>query len=344
MAVSATVTPGAVVSQTDQITVSLLNQIANPTVDISGSVGSLAIGAGAIYNSNINADAAVVYSKMESTVSGKLIVGNDSNESAIVSLSGDASLAFNASTGNADLTIGADKITTAKILDDNITTAKILDANITTAKLANLDPSPAGSFTHSSVTINAQGQVTAAASGTVSHPTARIQSFPDGGTWTAPSGVTRAKFTIVGGGGGGYGVGWAAIQYRGGGGGGIAIVSAAVTPSTGYAITVGGGGTDGSYGTAATNGGDSTVVVGATTYTGGGGNKGGTSSGLDGSGGTATNGDVDMTGGGAAIGSATNGMGTARAAGGHAMYPDIGTGGDTQSAGKSGIVIVEWVE
>jgi hypothetical protein len=172
--------------------------------------------------------------------------------------------------------------------------------------------------------------------------TARITSFTANGTWTAPSGVTRAKFTIVGGGGGGYGVGWASIQYRGGGGGGIAIVSAAVTPSTGYAITVGSGGTEGSYGTDAVDGGDSTVVVGATTYTGGGGNKGGR--GLDGGGGTATNGDVNMTGGGAAIGQYTGGMGIPRAPGGHTMYPDIGTGGDTESAGKSGIVIVEWVE
>ena len=39
-------------------------------------------------------------------------------------------------TGATALTIGADKVTTAKILNANVTTAKIADANITTAKIA----------------------------------------------------------------------------------------------------------------------------------------------------------------------------------------------------------------
>lgn len=59
----------------------------------------------------------------------------DGTDFGNVAVSGDATLS---NTGV--LTIGSDKITTAKILDANITTAKIADANVTSAKLAsNID-------------------------------------------------------------------------------------------------------------------------------------------------------------------------------------------------------------
>ena len=125
MAVSATITPGAVVTENDNITVSLLNQIANPTVDLSGAVDSLALGANAVQDTNVASGAAIQFSKMESTLSGRIIVGNASNEPAIAQLTGDAALAFNSSTNNADLTINDDAVTTAKVLDGAITGSKI---------------------------------------------------------------------------------------------------------------------------------------------------------------------------------------------------------------------------
>ena len=56
-------------------------------------------------------------------------------------------------------------ITAAKLASDAVTTAKILDANVTAGKLANTAVT-AGAYTTANITVDAQGRLTAAASGT----------------------------------------------------------------------------------------------------------------------------------------------------------------------------------
>jgi hypothetical protein len=62
--------------------------------------------------------------------------------------------------------------------------------------------------------------------------------FAATGSWTAPTGVTRVRATVVGGGGGGS----TSTCGTNGGKGGVAIGIYTVTPGTSYSITIGAGG------------------------------------------------------------------------------------------------------
>ena len=75
---------------------------------------------GGLVNANIDAAAAIAFSKLAALDSANILVGNGSNVATKVAVTGDVTIS------NAGVTaIGNDKVVTAKILDANVTPAKL---------------------------------------------------------------------------------------------------------------------------------------------------------------------------------------------------------------------------
>lgn len=95
------------------------------SVAMSGDIaitntGVTSIQAGAIVNADINAAAAIAFSKLASLTSGQILVGSVGNVPTAVAMSGDATIIASGA-----LTIANDAITTVKILSANVTLAKL---------------------------------------------------------------------------------------------------------------------------------------------------------------------------------------------------------------------------
>ncbi len=91
MAVSATVSPGTILTEGEAVTISKLNALGTPTVDISGAVGSLSLSDGSVTNAKIATGAAIQHDKLAALNTGQLLVGNAGTPTA-ATLSGDATI------------------------------------------------------------------------------------------------------------------------------------------------------------------------------------------------------------------------------------------------------------
>jgi hypothetical protein len=190
---------------------------------------------------------------------------------------------------------------------------------------------------------------------------ANAQVFTSNGTFTIPTGITRLKVTVVGGGGGGSGFqNVCSVEVGGiaGAGAGTAVkFLTSLTPGNTLSVTVGAGGAgSATNNTSGSAGGNSTVASGTqaiSTITGNGGNGGVYSAGPT-RGGSASGGDVNINGGdsfGNGVSgcsmfsnpqtSYTNTTGTANVYGGGAPGRS-GTVNGNGGAGAAGVVIFEW--
>jgi hypothetical protein len=157
-----------------------------------------------------------------------------------------------------------------------------------------------------------------------------------GTSWTSPSWVdSNTTVTIYGcgGGGGGGGTNNDGDVGAGGGAGGLFIYTAAnaISASTAYTIAIGAAGSGGSAGSAGGSGGATTLTIGSTTYTANGGHGGSANQTLaSATGGTASNGTINVTGQ-SGWGSYGNGGGTGWSFGGNSIF---GGGGATVGGGN----------
>jgi hypothetical protein len=171
------------------------------------------------------------------------------------------------------------------------------------------------------------------------------QAFTGSGSWTVPSGVTKALVFCTGGGGGSNG------QSNGGGSGGAggtAIKLYTVAAGQSATVTIGSGGSNTS------SGGNSTFVYDSTTITGNGGSA--ATSSTAGISGTASGGDVNLSGGAGTSGSnvrcpggASFWGGGSQGATGNYQGPNANgalgsgagsAGGNSSGTGKAGFVLI----
>jgi len=238
------------------------------------------------------------FSPAESKIVAAYADGTNLNEIALDTLGGTIGTAQIADNAITSAKISANQVTTAKIPDNAITSAKISANQVTAAKIAQSTITQtklaadsvganqliattvsAGTYTAATITVDADGRLTGASSGSAGatgYTLGLVQKGPASGTYTAASATTRLKIYMQGGGGGTGGKPSNGSGRGGGGGnGGLGFFDIPISAPYSVPFSVGAIGNGGGPVTAGNAGGATTFADPAGTLTVNGGAGGG---------------------------------------------------------------------
>jgi hypothetical protein len=289
---------------------------------------------GTIVNADISTSAAIASTKLDLTSIAQNIVntGNFTN-TGVLTNTGNLSVTGTA-TISSSVTASSYALASGNTVLNYITTASqgsILYNN--GSNWVNLSPGTSGYF------LKTNGASTNPSWGSLEVDGAAYTTAGSY-TWVAPAGKAIVFVSCVGGGAGGSGA-FAGSTGGGGGGAGAYVIrqAVAITPSSGYTVTVGAAGTGGAASNLGTSGGASSFVGDNATVSCNGGSASG-SSGVGGAGGTASGTAIaasGSTGGGIGQSSAGGaGANQSAATGGGGGGNPFGVGGNGSGSGVGG--------
>jgi hypothetical protein len=206
--------------------------------------------------------------------------GTNLNEIALNTLGGTIATAQIDDNAITSAKISANQITTAKIANDAITSAKISALQVTSAKIANDAVGPdqladtavsAGTYTSAEITVDAQGRLTSAASGSAGaggFVPKTISAGPSSGNYSSNAATTQILvYGLSGTGGGGGGLPGSPDKGGTGGSGLFAAYTKTITHPFSQPFSVGGAGTGGNASTQGGVAGNPGNAGGATSLT-----------------------------------------------------------------------------
>ena len=221
-------------------------------IDLSAVVGVTNLTIKTVSGTGFTAgEAAIVAAYSDGTNLNEIALNTLGGTIATSQLTGTISTAQIADNSIVTAKISDNQIVTAKISDNQITTAKIADDAVTADKLADTAVTP-GSYTSTAITVDQQGRITAASTGSGGAGAFVWTTYQVGGTGTFTlNPATNYVGAYLGGGGGGGGGGTRGAGGGNGGSGGYGWVSGPASGTLAYDGGSGGNGGGGSFGVAA---------------------------------------------------------------------------------------------